>query len=406
MPGKSSLIMIIGYLVLFGIISGSLNQYGTDSVKNSASHYERIMAKNLVDSGINLSLRKLSQNHNWRDGFNNYPFAGGTFCSAVLSEAGIGENAVSIKATANYNGSADSAKVYVNVVPPSNRFSRFSYFSDGESGIYFNTQDTLYGPVHTNDQFYIMGSPVFYGLVSSVSPTYVKGGTPTPHFYGGTDFGRSRIDLPIDLTPLRNAAQSGGHYVPGSNLWLKFQNDGSYLYKFSSGGSWQTANLSDINGVISCEEDVYVEGVVKGQVTVSSSKNIYINDDILCASDPRANPESTDMLGLVAMQKVIVKDNANNRIKCEINASIMTVTESFRAENIYFTPPGKLVVYGGIIQKVRGPVGTATPTGYRKLYRYDDRLEFKYPPYFPIAPNVFSDPVSQMATTNIISWYE
>ena len=93
MPGKSSLIMIIGYLVLFGIISGSLNQYGTDSVKNSTSHYEKIMAKNLVDSGINLSLRKLSQNHNWRDGFNNYPFAGGTFSSVVLSEAGIGENA-------------------------------------------------------------------------------------------------------------------------------------------------------------------------------------------------------------------------------------------------------------------------------------------------------------------------
>ena len=52
MPGKSSLIMIIGYLVLFGIISGSLNQYGTDSVKNSASHYERIMAKNLVDRTV------------------------------------------------------------------------------------------------------------------------------------------------------------------------------------------------------------------------------------------------------------------------------------------------------------------------------------------------------------------
>lgn len=405
MAGKASLIIVIGYLVIFGIISGSLNRSGTDAVKNSAGYYDQIAAKSLVSSSINLCLRKISQDANWTDGFNNFSFAGGTFSCVISSEPGIGPNAISIRSVADYNECVDSARVYLDVFAPSNRFSRFAYFSDEESGIYFNTQDTIYGPVHTNEELYITGSPVFYGPVSSVSPTYQEMGEPTPYFYGGTDFGRERIDLPIDLTPMRDAAQSGGHFVTGE-LWIDFQSDGTYLYKLGAGGEWQSADLDDINGVISSDEDVYVKGVVNGQVTVTSMQKIYIIDDILYADDPRINPESTDMLGLVATEGVIVEDNPDNRIECEINGSVMAVEESFRAENIYFTPPGRLVLYGGVIQKARGPVGTPTPTGYRKYYVFDERFEFNYPPYFPVAGGSLSDPVSQMATTEIISWYE
>ena len=112
------------------------------------------------------------------------------------------------------------------------------------------------------------------------------------------------------------------------------------------------------------------------------------------------------MLGLVATQKVIVQDNAENRLGCEINGSIMSVEESFRAENIYFQPTGKLVVNGGIIQQVRGPVGTSYPSGYRKLYKYDERFEYSYPPYFPIAHGAFDNLYSQLSDIKILSWYE
>ena len=83
MAGKASLIIVIGYLVIFGIISGSLNRSGTDAVKNSAGYYDQIAAKSLVSSSIDLCLRKISQYGGWRDGFNNFSFAGGTFSCVI-----------------------------------------------------------------------------------------------------------------------------------------------------------------------------------------------------------------------------------------------------------------------------------------------------------------------------------
>ena len=149
-----------------------------------------------------------------------------------------------------------------------------------------------------------------------------------------------------------------------------------------------------------------MEGVLNGRVTIYTTQDIFITDDILYADDPRINPDSDDMLGLVTMQKVEVKDTPENNIKCEINGSIMAIDESFQAENIFFTPVGKLVVYGGIIQSTRGPVGTSIPTGYSKYYRYDKRLEFSYPPFYPVAAGAFDDPYSSLSDISIISWYE
>lgn len=47
------------------------------------------------------------------------------------------------------------------------------------------------------------------------------------------------------------------------------------------------------------------------------------------------------------------------------------------------TAMNELAVEGAIIQKFRGPVGTAAGTGYTKNYLYDDRLRVRNPPYFP-----------------------
>jgi hypothetical protein len=77
-----------------------------------------------------------------------------------------------------------------------------------------------------------------------------------------------------------------------------------------------------------------------------------------------------------------------------VQASIQTLRHSFYVQNYWGTPAGTgnfrgspqgfLRVTGSIAQKWRGAVGTANGnTGYKKDYRYDARLRYSAPPYFP-----------------------
>jgi hypothetical protein len=62
-------------------------------------------------------------------------------------------------------------------------------------------------------------------------------------------------------------------------------------------------------------------------------------------------------------------------------------------------PRGTLEIYGGIVQKRRGPVGTfnwgAIRTGYEKYYTYDYRFMTTAPPFYPV-----------FSKNSIVSWYE
>lgn len=46
------------------------------------------------------------------------------------------------------------------------------------------------------------------------------------------------------------------------------------------------------------------------------------------------------------------------------------------------TSRGTLTVVGSMAQKFRGPVGTTSPTGYNKNYKYDPRLTYSAPPKY------------------------
>jgi Tfp pilus assembly protein PilX len=73
----------------------------------------------------------------------------------------------------------------------------------------------------------------------------------------------------------------------------------------------------------------------------------------------------------------------------QIYASIQALQHSFFVQNYNKgTPQGNLSVWGSIAQKWRGIVGTTGNScnpvcGYYKDYRYDKRLKYSAPPYFP-----------------------
>jgi hypothetical protein len=143
--------------------------------------------------------------------------------------------------------------------------------------------------------------------------------------------------------------------------------------------------------------DVFVQGVVAGNMTIAADHFVYVTGNITYA-----NPR-THMLGLVGNDSVWVwnpmkctdwnTDKKGNRT-CgatakyltdyhrSINAAILSVAHTFAVQHYYTGGDrGKLTVNGAIAQKFRGVVRSGS-NGYVKNYNYDDRFRYMAPPKF------------------------
>ena len=119
---------------------------------------------------------------------------------------------------------------------------------------------------------------------------------------------------------------------------------------------------------------------------------MIIENDITYERVPTGNgSNTTDMLGLIADDDVIIANNtANNGNDLNLHASIFCRNGSFTAEN-YNTRgvEGTINLIGSISQHDRGAVGNFSDgtlrNGYHKSYHFDPRLnnDKMYPPSFP-----------------------
>lgn len=284
-------------------------------------------------------------------------------------------------------------------------YTRYGYFSNdedrlfwwGSQPIWFITGDILYGPFHTNDRLNIWGDPVFDGPVSSVSPAinYYHGGPPNdnPDFRESLSLGVNAISMPSQaamIDSLRTQAQAaGGLYLTGDSI-VTLLPDGT-MNVTNAARDWLDENMPvPSNGALFVNNGyVDVSGALNGRLTIGTSRSIYVTGNILYHDDPRINPSSGDLLGLVAQNNVYVDRDAPYDI--EIDAYIVALNTSFGVENYQSGLKGTLSLYGGITQYRRGPVGTFNGStgervsGYLKNYDYDTRLEAMAPPYFPPA---------------------
>ncbi|MCX5666228.1 MAG: DUF4900 domain-containing protein [Candidatus Omnitrophica bacterium] len=291
--------------------------------------------------------------------------------------------------------------------------ARYIYLTNLEtragSPIWFIGGDIVRGPLHTNGQINVYNDPTFEGPVSSVSPSinYYHGPPPldNPDFQETLTLGAPRIQLPATadiITSISDAARAtsgAGLYFKGnttitliSNGTVNITNDGRGLTGVANAGlRWTNHNVPlPANGALFVNNgDANMSGILSGQLTVGTNKNINVTDSILYNSDPRTNPNSTDMLGLVSQNNVIVKSSAPNNL--EIDAYILALNTSFYLENYTSGLKGTLTLYGGITQVERGAVGTFNAntgqraSGYMKDYNYDERFQEVAPAYFPPA---------------------
>ena len=335
--------------------------------------------------------------------------------------------------------------------------------------IQFISADTLNGPVHSNDAIKICGDTDFKGTVttswSTTGTKYRSGcGSTNPTFANPGD---PRYLAPLSMPPSNLALKSETTTVAGGCLYtgptrIKLLSSGKMTVKspFSkqtnnsstcpTNGTTQTnlptngviyvqnvpATSSDPNYTSGCpysvnsrthplglpiandvttygcrNGDVFLEGTLKGQLTIAADNNIDVTWNVTYSS----GTAGTDLLGLVANNYIEIWHPVNctsgSASSCNLDANfpgetarnsefddatvqaaILSLQHSFRVQNWNLGAPlGTLSVTGAIAQRYRGAVGTGSggsvTTGFGKSYVYDQRLKYQSPPKFlaPIA---------------------
>ncbi len=388
MAGKGILFLLLGFSVVFLVKGANFGNVSTRAVDNMGDYYKRTVAHNIAVSGANLAANQVFFDPTWKTGYTSKSFSDGKIDVEVRTIDAF-KNIKMISARGTYEGYSKTVEV---ILKPS-KFSKFAYYSRVEpSNIWWISKDTVWGPFHTNGSLRVSERPVFYGKVSYrynlIKYSYSWN---DPKFYGGLEPGVN-LPMPADgIDQLANAAYGGGLVFQGKDtVYLKFEGE-KLKYKYGYKNSWNEELLSKaaINGVIFAKDAIIrLEGTVKGQYSVATSKSIYIDNDIVYETDPRQDPSSKDLLGILAYKDVIITDNAANHNDVNIHASVYCQTGGFGAEEYDKRPvSGDINLLGGIIQDTRAAVGTFSGStithGFSKRYKYDSRLMLSSPPFYP-----------------------
>lgn len=393
MAGKAALFLVVGFSLIFLTIGKNFGSLSTNAVDNLTDYYTETVAHDIAVTGANMAANKIFFDPTWTAGYDKISYQNGIL-SVDVTILDAFKNIRQVTSTGSFNGVTNTVTV---TLQPS-KFSKFAYYSISEGGtIWWITGDTVWGPFHTQDYLRVAGSPVFWGKATTKRSLVKYNSSAKPYFYGGFEKGVN-LPLPVDgLTSIENAADADGYkFTNKDTVYLTFAVD-SLKIKYAWNGPTTTVLASSFatNGVIFAKNSVLrLQGTVKGQYSVvasgSSGKGkIFLDDDIVYNTNPRVDPTSEDMLGIIAKNEVLITDNAaNNHYDININASIYSESKGFGAEN-YSTRPisGTINLLGGIVQNTRQAVGTFGGSGinhgFSKRYRYDDRLMFSSPPMYP-----------------------
>jgi Tfp pilus assembly protein PilX len=316
------------------------------------------------------------------------------------------------RGSASYTGVADETQSDGSIIQRN--------ISTGCTEINFITGDNLNGPMHTNDQMLVCGTPAFgrdnQDFEEYSDPTGWRGnggcGGNSPNFVGKYVPGAGILSLPpsnqaltslVDpgytFTGRTNIVLNGGNIIVtnnGSTTTLPFPPNGIvYVESGPNCGVFYDPTRTDPSDTPTDCGDAYVHGPYGNDLTIAAEKDIIIDGNI--------NKTADNMVGLIANNFVRVNHPVTNRVSTyngssyrwdctnngmtpnQIDAAILALNYSFIVDNWYCgNALGTLTVNGAIAQKYRGIVGTfgSSNTGYLKNYVYDDRLKYREPPHF------------------------
>jgi len=417
MGGKASLLLVIAFGVLFGIVGSNMLRTSNEATDNLVDYYKKAKAHNIATSALNMAANKVFINHTWNTGINRDIDDG----SVVVSVQNFGTYGKKLISISNYEGYKDTAIAWLE---PKN-FAQYGNFYDVMGNVWAAAGDTFSGPFHTNDFLQCVGHPVFRGYTTCTKGIKNFDGASSPELQGGYSLS-SNIPLSFDANAIQTAALTNGKVFeknPGNgyiNVKLNFNSDGTVTYwqRNGSGGPWGDSTRVAIstlapNGVLYVKKgDVFIKGKLNGKVTLMAQKDgtggiIHISDDIVYNKNPLIEP-STDMLGLVAQEQIQL-DLDPGRGDVDIHASMYSQNRGLIVEtsdvNTFpeFTQAYKMNILGGVIgKKVEATAdyqligGVWVPVrGYSYVHKYDERFNKEVPPYFPVTVKL-----------RVVNWYE
>ena len=282
--------------------------------------------------------------------------------------------------------------------------------------LYFGTGMVVEGPVQTNGQFNIYGTPTFTGDIASVATTihYYPWTTNAPVFQGKVSLGVPAIDLftPItDPTPSNDMITSlttlsqatGGLYLKflagGGQASIKINSDSTLTIlapgEQTAGYENPTTIPMPTNGIVYVDGgDTRVQGTLNGALTIGSSHDIWIDKDLLYHDKTGSTYSGSDVLALVANNNITVSATASGAHAfgtqgLELDGYLVAVNGSFQVDQFdNYVIKGDLVQFGGFCNKIDGPTGMFNSSGtmvsgYNQLCRYDVRFGDTTAPLIP-----------------------
>jgi hypothetical protein len=313
MGGKASILLVLGFSLIFAVAGINFNRVASSSVDNVTYYYAETNAFNIAQSAANIAANKIFTNPTWTAGFTDKEFSNGKMSVSVelLNDFA---NTRKVTATGIYYDPVKKKEIRKDIIIKlqPGRFSRFAYYSANEpSGIWWTTNDVVWGPMHVQGELSVQGRPVFWGRVTTESgikyydpgewvtkrvwngrryvyQTVWEPSTDDPQFLDGYQSG---VDLPMPLdgvNVLDTASLGGYRFTNRDTVYLMFQGD-SIKIKYAKFGTYSSvfAKTFAPNGVIFAENSVLrLEGTVKGKYTVavsgtSSRGKVFIDNDIV-----------------------------------------------------------------------------------------------------------------------------
>jgi hypothetical protein len=404
----ASVLLVGSALFILGTGEADVVEYGVDGA----------MAFGLAEGGVERArsfLEDLVQAESTTDpvgtSFDTQSLGAGTYTTTITNELTGGEWVRMFEVVST--GWKDGVPRQVRVTLQEETFAQYQWFINQGGWRWFRTGERFEGPVHTNMNLQIDGDPWFGGKVTASGGLTVKSGS-NPTFVAGYELNVDGIDLPSfnDITSIMMpAAQDAGIYGPalsGKNaryeVILGRVGNGTLSYRSvqKGGGSYETANWVDVdiaslNGAAWFADDTWIEGVLDGELTIAVEGDITIRGDVLYeGSSPGSGPDPgcDDMLGLIAKNDIYVAATTANMNDVEIHGAMMALWKNFEVEDYMHGPPrGSLIVYGGTMVEQSLHIGQyqhdVVVSGYARDFRWDERLNTWWPPFFPKTGNYF-----------------
>ncbi len=412
--GRASILLVMGYVSLLLLSGVLMSDMSVQAYQNALNYYQGVKGRNIAIAGANIAANYIFQyppNINGNPWFSGYTtpvsFDGGTFTVTVDSTSSVdpntGDPRLTLRSISQYN---DSTTVVTVTLRPSS-FAKFAvYAGTSAANVYWATGDSAFGPVHVQGTLRTTGTPYFGGKVTTKNGVDSTSWSGHPIFNAGVESG---VDIPLNRNyeRLRDNAAGGKLFTGNPDLYLKFKSDSVSWHRGASPDTTSLLSTFAPNGTIVLNNSngtVHVQGTVKGRYTVgaldttgAAHGNVVIDNDILYATDPRTNPASTDMLGIVAYNGITIADNtATSGPNFTVMAALFSYANTIHVENYNTRPLGILYTIGGwTVQDLDATTNSSITRGLSVNIRFDERFRTSSPPFFP-----------STHAYEILAWYE